>query len=120
MATLTPTLTLVSSDSSADALNATFTDTLTVTNPMTGSGTAKVLHTGPSEIIPASVSTISFVFLKNTDSTNYVEVKTAGGTAYSVLYPGEFMLLPVKGSVGIEVQANSATCVVEYGFWTRS
>ena len=38
----------------------------------------------------------------------------------ATLGPGEFAFFPVKGAVGIEATANSAPCILEYGFWTKS
>jgi hypothetical protein len=119
MATLTPTLTLTSTDATSDALSITVTDTLTTTNPQVSTARAAILHTGVTNILTTSDSDIAYVYLKNLDSTNIITVKTDGGVAFSDLNPGEFAFLPLKGAVGLEVQANTATCILEYGYWSK-
>jgi hypothetical protein len=119
MATLTPTLTLASTDATSDALNITITDTLTTTNPQVNLARAAILHTGPTNILSASNSDITYVYLKNLDETNIITVKIDDATAFLDLSPLEFAFMPVKGAVGLEVQANAATCVLEYGYWTK-
>lgn len=64
-------------------------------------------------------TTITYVYLKNTDSTNFITVKIDDGTDFAVLSAGEFLLMPVKASVGLEVQADTSACVLEYGYWTK-
>jgi hypothetical protein len=60
------------------------------------------------------------MYLKNMDATNVITVKTDGAVAFLDLSPGEFAFLPLKGAVGMEVQANTAACILEYGYWTKS
>jgi len=123
MATLKPTLTLTSADATSDALSITVTDTLTTTNPSINMARAAVLHTGETELLSAAAHTSAadevYFYIKNMDTTNFVEVKTAGGTAFAKLRAGEFMFLPMKEALGVEVQAHTATCVVEYAYWKR-
>jgi glutamine phosphoribosylpyrophosphate amidotransferase len=120
MATLTPTLTLVSTDASTESMSLSVTDSLTTTNPANGVS-RKSIGTSSAEVIIASTeSAHMFTYLKNIDNTNIITVSTDGGTAFATLNPGEFMYLPVKGTVGLEVQANSAPCVLEYAFFARS
>ena len=62
----------------------------------------------------------TYVYIKNTDGTNFVKVLTAGGTAFGVLNPDEFMFFPLWPDTGFELQADTAACVVEYGYWSRA
>ena len=119
MATLTPTLTLSSSDATGDSLSLSVTDTLTTTIPAINTAQVSIAAGAATEILTTSQATHTYVYLKNTDDTNYVSVKTAAGNVYARLKAGEFMFLPVELSIGIEVQANTASCIVEYGYWTN-
>ena len=53
------------------------------------------------------------------DGTNFVVVKTAGAADFAKLRAGEFMFFPLKLAAGLEVQADTATCIVEYAYWKR-
>lgn len=119
MATLKPTLTITSADATSDALSITVTDTLTTGQPSVNMARASILHTGPTNILSTADSAVTYVYLKNLDTTNIITAKTDGAVAFLDLSPGEFAFMPVKGAVGLEVQANSATCILEYGFWAK-
>tara|TARA_R100001244_G_scaffold73391_2_gene59003 strand:- start:3246 stop:3614 length:369 start_codon:yes stop_codon:yes gene_type:complete len=122
MATLTPTLKLISSDTSTDALSFTVTDSLTTSTPSIDVARVSVLHTGSgTEIITAAASNPhTYFYAKNTDATNYVICRTAAGVEWGRLAPGEFMFMAVATTVGIEFLAVNATCIVEYGYWTKT
>ena len=124
MATLTPTLTLTSTDASSDELNITVTDSLTTTNPAINIARASVLHTAETELLSAAAAVAAvdevYFYVKNMDSTNFVEVKNAAGSAtFAKLRAGEFMFLPLKEAIGLEVQAHTATYDVEYAYWKK-
>ena len=120
MATLTAKLTLSSSNVTSDTLNLTTTDTLTTTNPQINVARISCPHDSATQVLTTSQSAITYVYLKNTDTTNIITVKTDGAESFSDLGPGEFMFFPLKGAVGVEVQANSAACIMEYGYWTKA
>jgi hypothetical protein len=120
MATLTAKLTLSSSNVTSDTLNLTTTDTLTVTNPSTNIARISCPHDSVTQVLTTSQSAITYVYLKNIDSTNIIVVKTDGAVSFSDLGPGEFIFFPLKGAVGVEVQADTAACILEYGYWTKS
>jgi hypothetical protein len=121
MATLTPTLTLSSTDATSDPLSFSVTDSLTVGAPTVSLSRVDVLHTGSgTEIITAAASNPhTYFYAKNIDSTNYIICRTAGGTEWGRLAPGEFMLMAVAATVGIEFLAVNATCEVEYAYWSK-
>ena len=119
MATLTPTLTLSSTDATADSLSITVTDSLTTTNPAVNIARAAVLHTGETVLIASSISAVNYVYLKNIDTDNFINIKTDAGVLVMKLSPGEFAFFPLNGSVGIEAQADTATCVLEYAYFTK-
>jgi len=123
MATLTPTVTL--SGTAADfgnALSLSSSDTLTVSEPTQGLSRIDVLHTGSgTEIITAAASNPhTYFYAKNTDATNYVICRNAAGEEWGRLAPGEFMFMAVAATVGIEFLAVTATCIVEYGYWSKT
>ena len=122
MATLSTTLTLSSTDVISDTLSMTVTDSLTVSEPSVGMSRVSVLHTGSgTEVITAAASNPhTYFYAKNTDSTNYIICRTAGGTEWGRLAPGEAMFMAVAATVGIEFLAVTATCILEYGYWTKS
>jgi len=125
MATLTPTLTLTSTDATSDALSITVTRSLTTGNPSINIARASVLHTAPTELLSAAAAVAAgdevYFYVKNMDSTNFVEVKQASGVVtFAKLRAGEFMFLPLKEAIGLEVQAHTATCIVEYAYWRRA
>ena len=121
MATLTPTLTLASTDVSSDTLSLSVNDALTVGAPLASVSRTSVLHTGATELLTVADNTAdTYVYLKNMDNTNYVVLQTSGGTTYGILHPGEFSFFGVQGERGLKVLANNATCIVEYGYWTKA
>ena len=67
-----------------------------------------------SVIVAAAVSTATYVYIKNTDTANFVDLKNDAGNVWGILHPGEFAFFCVNPSDGLEVQANTAACVVEY------
>ena len=146
MATLTPTLTLSSTDIFVDQpLALTVTDALTVSAPMTdisrmNTGDDPYGH-GAGIIIADLIQDTHYVYLKHTgilasDGTStagtndYIVVTNADGDHdYVRLYPGEFAFFPLApadadGDGGIEaggLKVEAATAVqVNYGFWKRS
>jgi len=124
MATLTAKLTLTSSTVNSDTLNVSVIDTLTIQNPSVSLARASVLHTDPTELLSVADHTAIaeevYFYVKNMDDTNFVAVKTAAGADFARLRAGEFMFLPLREALGLEVQAHTATCIVEYGYWTFS
>jgi len=133
MATLTPTLTLSSTDATSDNLSFTLTDSLTVTTPFVGLSKAVATAT-PSDttIVPAG-TVIVYLYVKHTGTTDgstgtvrQVDVEFTTGEAIARLSAGEFLFIPVhhaEASVGVNlhVQHSSSSDVVqlEYAYWTK-
>tara|TARA_R100000458_G_C8274967_1_gene249984 strand:- start:74 stop:445 length:372 start_codon:yes stop_codon:yes gene_type:complete len=123
MATLTPTLTITSSDAMSDALSITLTDSLAITDPVemgkvnitTGAGTV-----GDNTLIPSTDSNVYYVYLKNTDDANFVLVRRDNGNNMMKLHAGEFTFFPLADGIGLEMQADTDTVKVEYGFFKKS
>ena len=120
MATLISKLTLSSTNATSDTLNVTVTDTLSVGEPSVSLSRVSVATDAATNLRATSDSGITYMYLKNIDATNIITVKTDGAVAFLDLGPGEFAFLPLKGAVGMEVQADTAACILEYGYWTKA
>ena len=101
-------------------LNTTEDSAVTFDDTTAVSQSATIATGGATVIVASGVTDITYVYMKNTDSTNIVVLKTDSGTAYADLGPGEFAFIPVKGSVGIEAQASGGNCVVEYATFKKA
>ena len=87
----------------------TYDDTEVTTNTIT-------VATGSASVIFADSGTDGtvYVYLKNTDTTNFITVQNDAGGIIGRVNAGEFAFLPVDTNQGIQVQANTAECVVEF------
>ena len=128
MATLTPTLTLASTDSTSDDLSFSVTDTLTVTDPHVGMSKVACTITGSATIIGPEIDTVKYIFIRNTgvdaadsSTANTVLVEDTDNVQIAVLASGEWLFMPHSKGVakGVQLQANAATVVVEYAYWTK-
>jgi len=148
MATLTPTLTLSSSDVFADQpLALSVTDSLTVQAPMTDisrMNTDDNIGNGAGVIVADLITDTYYVYVKHTGilasdgttaanaSADYVTLSNADGEAGSDiirLYPGEFTFFPLAPSDGgdggteaggLKVTAGSAAVQINYAYWKRT
>ena len=119
MATLIPTLTLSSTDVTSDPLSFTVTDSLTVTNPSVGLSRVVVTTSDNQELVDEAVSGVSYFYAKNTDATNFVVLQTTASVQYARLSPGEFCFFPINDGAGLEARADTASCVLEYAYFTK-
>tara|TARA_R110000744_G_scaffold101671_2_gene195960 strand:- start:363 stop:767 length:405 start_codon:yes stop_codon:yes gene_type:complete len=126
MATLTPTLTLASTDITAnETLNLTISDTLTVSGPcetkrlIIASGSTNV--GADNTIFAAGSYTTAHVLLYNTSVAASGEIITIGTTAAAAalaatnmsLNPGEFAFFPWDSTVSLVADASSGNPVLE-------
>ena len=114
MATLTPTLTLSSSDMNGDTLNLSVTDSLSIL----GQVTTKQVVSSTTGVVFATADnyTKSYVYLKNL-STTAAEIitieKADGGDEYMTLGAGEFAFFPWASTVDLAVDAAQGTPTLE-------
>ena len=129
MATLTPTLTLTSTDATTDQLSFSVTDSLSVTAPHIGLAKISVTATGANNIIqPATDGQTYYVYVKHTGTsdgstvvTTTMNVELTGDVVIGKLAAGEFMWMPVGGhSLGVQLQASGGTIIAEYAYFTRA
>ena len=115
MATLTPTLTLVSTDVTTDELSLSTTDTLTISNKVIAPSRVTT-STGDLTLFASSSYSRSYVYLKNMDDTIAMDIDF-GSTASFNIRPGEFAFFPWHASQNIVVAADSGTPVLEYAIF---
>jgi hypothetical protein len=123
MASLVTTISLNTTDATSDSLKITNAKTLTTTIPAINIARLEVATGAATNILTAAGNTsITYVYLKNTDTTaaNTLDVMNDAGNSFATLGAGESMFLPVKASTGLEVQADTAAVTIEYGYWTAS
>ena len=114
MATLTPTLTLSSTDALVDSLNLSVTDSLSVM------GVTKrfsvVTSTTSAVVLAAASYTTSYVFLHNKSGTaaEIITIEKAdGGDEYMYLGAGEFAFFPWSSTVDLFADAAQGNPVLE-------
>ena len=115
MATLTPTLTLTSTDATTDQLAFSVTDSLNITGKVI-SPSRVVTSTGDLTLFASSSYSRSYVYLKNMDDTIAMDVDF-GSTASFNIKPGEFAFFPWHASQNIVVAADSGTPTLEYAIF---
>jgi len=148
MATLTPTLTLSSTDAFENqTISLSVTDTLTIEAPMSDisrMATNDNIGNGAGVIVADELTDTYFVYVKHTGllasngtssshaSNDFITLSNADGEAGSdiiKLQPDEFAFFPLKPSDGsdggteaggLKVTAASADVIVEFGYWKRS
>jgi hypothetical protein len=122
MATLNATLTLTSTSTSTAALNLNTSKTLTVNVDLVNTGRVSVGTSGNTTLVANTITDNKYVYLKNLDPTNFITVKDDNVVSvndFMELRAGEFAFFVVKGGIGLNVEADTAACVVEYGFWNE-
>ena len=129
MATITPTLTITSTDASADeTLSLSVTDSLTTGQVFKGISRTVVSTVGASNIIqPDTSGATYYVYIKHTGTTDgstatteNLGVELTGDTPFAVLAPSEFCFVPVGGgSFGVQIQSASGSIVAEYAYWKK-
>ena len=131
MATLTPTLTLTSTDATTDQLAFSVTDSLSVTSPLQSMSKVVATATGSDTIIVPANTAIAYLFVRHTGTTDgtttttqLVDVEETGDAAVARLGPGEWVFLPFchhAGNVGVQLHVQHASVVqMEYSFWTKA
>jgi hypothetical protein len=128
MATLTPTLTLASTDLSSDELNFSVTDSLTTGQDYRALARTTVSTTGANNIIqPTTDGQTYYLYVKHTGTTDgstatteTLNLELTGDVVFGKLAAEEFCFIPIGGhSLGIQLQASSGTIVAEYAYFVK-
>jgi hypothetical protein len=118
MANLTAKLSLNTSNNSAEVFSFQLTKMLNVKNPSVQTFAATVAHDADTAVLDGTENTeATYLWIYNTDNTNYVGVELAT-TLLLRVGPGEAQLLCIEPSKAVDLRANTATCKVEYGYFT--
>ena len=115
MPTLTPTLTLTSSDVTSDELSFSVTDSLSIAQKVVNISRVST-STGDLTLFAAASYSRSYVYLKNIDASIAMDIDF-GSTASFNLAAEEFAFFPWHASQSIVVAADSGTPILEYALW---
>jgi hypothetical protein len=122
MATLNATLVLTSTTTSSASLNLNVSKVLTVDVDLVNTGRISCPTVTNTTLIPNTVTDNKYVYLKNLDPVNFITVKDDDPIAigdFMELKAGEFAFFVVKGGIGLNIESDTAPCIVEYGFWNE-
>ena len=118
MATLTPTLTLTSTDLLSDSLSISVTDALTITK---AAELKRIVTSTTSTAIAVAASyTKAYVYLKNMSTTTNEIItieKADSGDEYFTLGAGEFAFFPWASTVDLFADAATGTPTLEVGIF---
>lgn len=131
MATLTPTLSLSSTDASSDKISFSVTDSLSVDLPSKGISRINATNAGASSVIVPAGTAIAYLYVKHTGTTDgstattqLVDIEDTDNVAFARLGAGEFAFLPYNkagASKGVQLQVAHASVVqMEYAFFTKT
>tara|TARA_R100001015_G_C4623676_1_gene181553 strand:+ start:1568 stop:1942 length:375 start_codon:yes stop_codon:yes gene_type:complete len=98
-------------------LNDTENQTVVYNDAGVSSASISVASGAASQLIASSVAKLTYVWIKNTDVTNFLILKNDAGNIWGRLLPGEFNVFSVAPSVGFEVEADTAAVVAEYALF---
>ena len=119
MATLTPTLTLTSTDATTDNLNITLTDSLTTAGDVLNTRIAT--STTAAVFLAASDYGKSYIMLKNLSSTSaekiYIRSGATGSANVLEIGAGEFTFFPWASDEDLVYDADSGTPTLEVMLW---
>ena len=131
MATLSPSLTLLSTDATSDPLSFTVEDTLTVVAPLVGISKINATNAGAATKIVPDGTGISYLYVRHTGTTDgstataqLVDVEfTDDNLAFARLGAGEFLFMPFSNAGatdGVQLQvAHNSVVQMEYAFFTK-
>jgi hypothetical protein len=129
MATLTPTLTLSSTDAFSDNLNFSVTDSLSVKAPSQALSTIVADTDGANAIIKTATTNTIYLFIRHTGTTDgttgtahQLDVETTAHEGVARLKANEWLFMPFShsaASVGVQLQSASGNIQVEYAYWTK-
>ena len=73
-----------------------------------------------SQLVTAvgSSAKVVYVYIKNTDTTNFLVLMNDAGNVWGRLLPGQFSMISVAEVAGLEVQADTAPVIIDYALFT--
>jgi hypothetical protein len=119
MATLKITLKLDSSTVGNNKLDQTESRQATIAAPYVNPSQVSVA-TGSDTVLLSTSNVQSYVYIKNTDTANYVTVKDNADNTLAVIKAQDFIFTCIPASIGLEVVADTGACVIEYANWATA
>ena len=129
MATLTPTLSIKSTDAFSDELNFSVTDSLSVKAPSQSLSTVIAGTGGGDTIIKTATTNTVYLFVRHTGTTDgstgtahQLDVETTAHEGIARLKANEWLFMPFShsaASVGIQLQTTSGSIQAEFAYWTQ-
>jgi hypothetical protein len=116
MATIKFRLSTTSSTVGPDKLDFAVEKSVSVTEPLLNMAKVSVAIKSGTVILGTG-NVQSYVYIRNTDATNFVTVTNNAGNTLAIIRAGEFALFPLAASAGLELIADTEACVCEYGHW---
>ena len=117
---LTAKLTLTGTAANfGDELALAVTSSLTVAAPIQGISQQTITTADDQQLI-ATTGGVKYFYAKNLDTTNFVILQTVASQQYARLSPGEFAFFPVNDGNGLEARADTASCILEFAFFTKA
>ena len=119
--TINSTFTLNTS-TGTDPVNISIAPAFSITDP-TASGSITTVASQDHTVLSASVTTDTYVMVRNTGASTAGNVLVTDGTTpnnIALLKPQDFLFMPVKGSIGLRVKYDTAVTTLEWFYWTRA
>lgn len=116
MATIKFRLNTTSSTVGPDRLDFTVEKSVSITEPFLNMAKVSVA-TGADTVILGTGNVQSYVYIRNTDATNFVTIKNNADNTLAIIRAGEFALFPIAAAAGLELLADTGVCLCEYGHW---
>jgi len=129
MATLTPTLTLTSTDATTDQLSFSVTDSISVTDPFRGMSKHTATTTGGNNIITDAADSTKLIYIRHTGVdgsgstvTTDLYVEDENDVRWAKLNAGEWLYVPANNGTAssIQLESSSGTIVAEYMYFSHA
>ena len=100
-------------------LNTTVAQSWNFDDTDVSSASVSVLHSGATQLVDKTVANTKtrFVYIKNTDADNFISLKNDDAAVFGKLEAGQWAFFPTFPNLGLEVQADTATVVIEYAIF---
>ena len=106
-----------SSNTVSDKLDFSVEKVLSVIKPYGSLARAEVGHATATTFFSTG-NPDSMLYVKNLDTTNFINVTNSADEIVSKVPPGMFVLIGVPATAGVKMQADTAAVEIEYGYWS--
>jgi len=129
MATLTPTLTITSTDATTDQISFSVTDSISITDPFRGMSKHTVTTTGGNNIITDGADSTKLIYIRHTGVdgsgsavTTDLYVEDENDVRWAKLNAGEWLYVPANNGTAssVQLEASGGTIVAEYMYFSHA